>query len=197
MHACLARTLEAFDHLPLAREHRDWYAEALRQRTDRDHSGAGEAEASQCAAARPSVRSTTGSVSKNSYGLGIVHNQLPTEVSSDFEVAGDWCVSGAAGAETIADDYRSVARVQVSRQKLAQGANVVVWEASDPGPASRCSLNAPARDRINTIIHINRHLIRSQHPEEIPEEMQGRRPESGLFAALEICEGGGNDGRAG
>ena len=95
-------------------------------------------------------------VAEDADGLCVVHKQPPAEVRASLKRSPERRGLAAAGTKTVGDDDGPRPPVRVLPEKLPQAFRVVMREAPHGRAARRRALDAPARDRVEALVHVNR-----------------------------------------
>src|SRR6476646_8023520 len=96
--------------------------------------------------------------------------------------------TAAVRAKPVGNDYGAAHRAPVLFNKLAEGCGVVMPELTHEYSPRCCPLDAPSRNGIGTLVHVDPHLIACQQSKQIPEKMQRRGKRRRAFAAYQRCE---------
>ena len=176
MHARLGAVLVPGDGAPVAGEHGDRDAEALRERRPDDDTL--RAELSQRAAAAGP---------EDSERLRVLDDEDPVERARAIAAYFTDGRRAAAGAVAVREHERPSPRR--THAPLERG-RVVSAERVDRNAVRRRALGAPARDRVRVRVDVDCGARSCKRREEIPEEMERRRCDDCAFRADEPREPG-------
>ena len=143
----------------------------------------------RCAPAAPTVRGGgPWTMSQNSQSLCIVDDKVPTARPDEIQVLNDRRRAAGCRAQSIRHDDRTAVEPLMPAQEISKCSRVMSLEIGCRYSLCAHALYAPTGNRISSCIHIDTYRIRSEHLEDIPENVQGRCTKRRPFTSQQADE---------
>src|SRR6516165_8961258 len=184
-----AQVLELCNHLGVAGENRERRAEAFGQGASQNQLRPFNLMPGRCSSPAEAVRAVLrGAFSQDSQRLRVVNDEISVPLPDQLQIVRQRCRPGGRGANAVRDDNRTRPWLFVIVQKRFQRSRVMRLEYRGPNTLRRRPLNAPACDRVNPCVGVDRDTIIRQHIEQIPVKVEGRGREHSTFTAQQLCQ---------
>ncbi|OFA03586.1 hypothetical protein JAB9_11040 [Janthinobacterium sp. HH107] len=193
MHARLAVRRKALQQAAAACQHGQRHAKALGQRGADDQMAA-RLVASALQAVQP--RRAAALRARHAQHLCIVQQQIAAALARQGRISGQRQDLVAARHIAVGQDQWTPPLPAPGRRQAPQRRHIAAGKQAQRQAQRLRPLGAPARDGIAAAIDEDHQPLGSQHAEQVPEQVQGRRQHAGRLAALQRSQGRGQRLRA-